>query len=241
MSCSISIDSLAFHHIKSGTSDSIKFKFDETKADKTGEFTQEKNCYANPLAAHLCYFLALGCWISLNAERLEWTEKLFLLPGAKNGSASQRYCNQLSEIVMRHEDTAKNILRLSHFNAHGLRKGSGSHASSATTLPPSFVSVAAHGEWSIGKILDVYFCFAMGGDQYLGWILALLDPSKETFSILPPHWKDQTHPAVLRGMKLCFGGVLEAHSSTSHDPSGLLSLLLALMVYHSDWLLQCMC
>ncbi len=177
----------------------------------------------------------------MNAERLESTEKLFLLPGAKNGSASQRYCNQLSEIVMRHKDIAKNFLRLSHFNAHGLRKGSGSHASSATTLPPSFVSVAAHGEWSIGKILDVYFCFAMGGDQYLGWILALLDPSKETFSILPPHWKDQTHPAVLRGMKLCFGGVLEAHSSTSHDPSGLLSLLLALMVYHSDWLLQCMC
>jgi hypothetical protein len=236
MSRSISIDSLAFHNIKSGTSDSIKFKFDETKADKTGEFTQEKNCYANPLAAHLCYFLALGCWISLNAERLESTEKLFLLPGAKNGSASQRYCNQLSEIVLRHEDIAKNFLRLSHFNGHGLRKGSGSHASSATTLPPSFVSVAARGVWSIGKILDVYFRFAMGGDQYLGRILALLDPSKETFSILPPHWKDQTHPAVLRGMNLCFGGVLAAHSSTSHDPSGLLSLLLASMVYHSDWL-----
>jgi hypothetical protein len=157
MSRSISIDSLAFHNIKSGTSDSIKFKFDETKADKTGEFTQEKNCYANPLAAHLCYFLALGCWISLNAERLESTEKLFLLQGAKNGSASQRYCNQLSEIVMRHEDIAKNFLRLSHFNAHGLRKGSGSHASSATTLPPSFVSVAARGEWSIGKFLMYIF------------------------------------------------------------------------------------
>ena len=69
MSRSISIDSLAFHNIKSGTSDSIKFKFDETKADKTGEFTQEKNCYANPLAAHLCYFLSLGCWMSLNATR----------------------------------------------------------------------------------------------------------------------------------------------------------------------------
>ena len=64
MSRSISVDGLAFHHIKSGASDSIKFKYDETKADKTGEFVQEKNCYANPLKPHVCFFLALGCWIS---------------------------------------------------------------------------------------------------------------------------------------------------------------------------------
>lgn len=237
MSRSISVDSLAFHNIKSGTSDSIKFKFDETKADKTGEFTQEKNCYANPLAAHLCYFLSLGCWISLNAKRLATTEKLFLSPGTKNGSASQRYCTQLSEMVMRHQDVAKCHLRLSHFNAHGLRKGSGSHASSATTLPPSFVAVAARGEWSIGKILDVYFKFALGGDQYLGRILALLDPNNVSFSILPPHWIDPTHPSVTQGIRISFGDVVSAHSGTSHDPSGLLSLLLASMVHHSDWLI----
>jgi hypothetical protein len=237
MSRSISIDSLAFHNIKSGTSDSIKFKFDETKADKTGEFTQEKNCYANPLSAHLCYFLSLGCWISSNAKRLASTEKLFLSPGTKNGSASQRYCTQLSEMVMRHQDVAKNHLRLSHFNAHGLRKGSGSHASSATTLPPSFVAVAARGEWSIGKILDVYFKFALGGDQYLGRILALLDPNTESFSILPPHWTNPAHPSIFRGINICFGDVVTAHSGTSYDPSGVLSLLLASMVHHSDWLI----
>ena len=37
MSRSISVDAIAFHQIKCGASDSIKFKFDETKADKTGE------------------------------------------------------------------------------------------------------------------------------------------------------------------------------------------------------------
>ena len=68
MSRSISIDGLAFHNIKSGVSDSIKFKFDETKADNTGKFVQEKNCYANPINPHLCFFLALGSWISGNAE-----------------------------------------------------------------------------------------------------------------------------------------------------------------------------
>jgi len=226
---------LAFHNIKSGTSDSIKFKFDEKKADKTGEFTQqEKNCYANPFTEHLCYFLSLGCWISLNAKRLASTEKLFLSPGAKNGIASQRYCTQLSEMVMRHKDVARCHLCLSHFNAHGLRKGSGSHASSATILPPSFVAIAERGEWSIGKILDIYFKFALGGDQYLGRILALLDPHHESFSILPPHWTDPAHPSVIQGIRICFGNVVTAHSGTNHDPSGLLSLLLASMVHHSD-------
>jgi hypothetical protein len=136
------INFLTFHNIKSGTSYSIKLKFEETKADKTVKFTQEKNCYANPFLAHLCYYLSLGCWISLNAKRLASTEKPFLSPGTKNGSALQQFCTQLSEMVIRHQDVAKNHLCLSHFNAHGLWKGSGSHASSATTLLPSFVAVA---------------------------------------------------------------------------------------------------
>jgi len=54
------------------------------------------------------------------------------------------------------------------FHAHGLRKGSKTHASSATTVPPAFTSVAARGKWSMGKILDINFQFAMGGDYYLG-------------------------------------------------------------------------
>ena len=240
MSRSISIDCLSFHNIKIGSSDSIKFKYDETKADKTGEFTQEKNCYANPLNAVHCFFLALGCWISIESERLETTENLFIIPGSKRGTASQRYCTQLSELVNRHFEAAKHHLRVSHFNAHGLRKGAGMHASSATTLPPSFVSVAARGEWSIGKILDVYFKFAMGGDFYLGRLLALLDPESEDFAILPPHWKDPTHQTITKALRITFGDVLLKHGETNHDPTGLLSLLLASMVHHSDWLLSIM-
>jgi hypothetical protein len=236
MSRCSNIDSLAFHHIKPGTSDALKFRFDETKTDKTGEFVQEKNCYANPFKPHLCFFLALGCWISLNADKLKSTEKLFLNEGKKAGSASQRYCSQLIEMVSKHFETARRYLRLSHFSAHGIRKGSGSYASSATTSPPSFVAVAARGEWSIGKVLDVYFKFAMGGDQYLGRLLAFLDPKDDSFSTLPPHWKDPTHPIVLEGLKVAFGDVLESHCQKKYDPSGILSLLLASLVHHSNWL-----
>jgi hypothetical protein len=38
----INVDSIALHSIKRGISDSITFKYDETKMDKTGEFVQEK-------------------------------------------------------------------------------------------------------------------------------------------------------------------------------------------------------
>ena len=36
---------------------------------------------------------------------------------------------------------------------------------STTTRPPLFTSIAARGVWSKGKVLDVYFQFAAGGDH----------------------------------------------------------------------------
>ena len=44
-------------------------------------------------------------------------------------------------------------------------------------------TLSLHSEqWSIGKIRDVYFKFAMGGDFYVLQLLASLDPD----GILPP-------------------------------------------------------
>ena len=114
-------------------------------------------------------------------------------------------------------------------------QGAGSHASSGTTHPPSFVAVAARGEWSIGKVLDVYFKFGLGGDQYLGRILAFLDPNLPEFSVLPPHWKDKKSPNVIAGLELNFPHLMK-HRDTQHDPTGLLQLMLASLVFHSDWL-----
>jgi hypothetical protein len=117
-------------------------------------------------------------------------------------------------------------------------KGSCLHASSASTMPSTFVAVAARGEGSIaiGKILDVYFKFAMGGDQYLGRILALLDPNEDSFATLPPHWKDPCHPSVFRAVKITFRNVLFKHGETTHNPTGLLSLLLASLIHHFAWI-----
>ena len=44
---------------------------------------------------------------------------------------------------------------------HGVRKGS--TVRSGTAMPVSFSSVAARGEWSMGKVLDVYFAHEEAG------------------------------------------------------------------------------
>ena len=86
----------------------------------------------------------------------------------------------------------------------------------------------------MGKILDTYFKFGPGGDQYLGRELALLDPNDKSFAVLPPHWKNPNDPKVDEGVRILFGRVGEVHTAMS----GILSLLLASVVYHSDWILD---
>ena len=235
MARSVSMDCLGFHHSKSETLDSIKCRFDETKADKTGEFVQEKK-YANPYKPELCFFLALGCHISLNAERLGETKIIFLDPGSNLGTASAQFCTQLAQLVIKHHEIARQYLRTSHCNGHSIRKGSGSYASSATTKPSLFVATAARGEWLIEKVHDVYFKFGMGGNQYLGRLFAFLDPNNSSFVVLPPHWKDLTRPTVVRGLQICFREILETHGNESHGYTGLLLLLLASIVHHSAWI-----
>ena len=238
MARSINVDSIALHCIKRGISDSITFKYDETKMDKTGEFVQEKNCYSNPHEPLYCVFTALGCYLSINAEALENNEKLFVSPGSKYRTAAQNFARHVHEMGTRHAETIKNYVRLSHFNIHGVRKGSGTHAASATTCPPLFTSIACRGEWSMGKILDIYFRFAAGGDYYLGQLLTLKDPMTAEFNTPCPHWKEPDDPLVLEGIRVTFGKILLSHEDTDHDPQGILSLLLASIVYHSDWILK---
>jgi hypothetical protein len=101
MARSINVDCLSLHNLKRGISDSIVFKYDETKMDKTGEFVQEKNVYSNPLKGqeHLCVFTALGCYLSLYSEQLEGTEKIFIRPGSQYRTAAQSFALQIGEIA----------------------------------------------------------------------------------------------------------------------------------------------
>jgi hypothetical protein len=83
-------------------------------------------------------------------------------------SDAYRYQEQLMGLVEANMDAV--------INAYGIRKGSVTLAASGTRCPPHIPFIAWHGEWSTGSILDVYWPFSEPGDQYLGRILAGLDP-----------------------------------------------------------------
>ena len=78
---------------------------------------------------------------------------------------------------------------ITSMSAHGIRKGSAAQVSCDTTCPPPIASIANRGDWSMGKVLDVYWQFADVGNAYLGRCLCGLDPNLSSFSVLPPHWR----------------------------------------------------
>ena len=71
-----SIDPLGFHNF-AVAQDSIKCKYDDSKADKDGEKLSEKNIYANPFDLCRCWWTAMGLYCALNVETLSKGEKFF--------------------------------------------------------------------------------------------------------------------------------------------------------------------
>ena len=122
-------------------------------------------------------------------------------------------------------------------NAYGLRKGSATMAVSGTTSPPPILSIARRGEWSIGKVFDVYWHFSEPGDHYLGRILAGLDPTNASFGNLPPHWilnNPMENEDISHAMTLLSGPILAKHGGSASDPTAMLLRCAAYIVYHYE-------
>jgi hypothetical protein len=110
-----------------------------------------------------------------------------------------------------------------------------------TTVPPSVSSIAARGEWTMGKVLDLYFQFAEPGDHYLGQVLVGLDVNSLDFATLPPHFNTDnpmSNDAICEAMNSMFSLVLQKHAGTTSDPLALLLRVLPSVIYHSDWLMD---
>ena len=60
----------------------VSFGLVKLELDRIG-YTTFYIVKCKPINPHLCFFLALGCWISVNAEILESTENFSLIPGTK--------------------------------------------------------------------------------------------------------------------------------------------------------------
>ena len=240
MARSANVDPLGFHNISLGT-DSIRIKYDDSKTKKSGEKLSTKNIYANPLDYTQCFYLGLGIYCCIYSNKLSTSEKLFLNQGTKGKSAATRYQEQLVGLLKDKHNIVRQHIRVKHFNAYGMRKGSATLAACGTTAPPPIPSIARRGEWSMGSVLEVYWHFSEPGDQYLGRILVGLDPTDATFGILPPHFTmidPENNADVKRAATMMYGPIIEGHKDKEHDPSALLYRCLASVVHHSDKLIE---
>ena len=150
-----SIDPLGLHNMKLG-SDSLVIKYDDSKADKSGERLSEKNIYANLIEWQECFWTGMGVWLALREGEGVMGDCLFLNEGVSEGTASKKYCKQVVGMVQPHLDTVKNHMNAEKFNPYVTRKGSATYAISGMMMPPLIPSIAQHGEWSIGSVLDLY-------------------------------------------------------------------------------------
>ena len=239
MARSVNVEPLGLHNLKVFR-DSLQFLYDQNKSDQEGAKTTVKHVYANPLNPFICPVLSLGIYVSLNASKFRDSEFLFKANAdAKKKAATNNYCSQLKELLNRKREIVVGFIRLAHANAHGWRKGSATHATSGTTAPPPIPSVARRGEWSLGKVLDVYWHCAEPGDHYLGRVVSGLDPLSKDFGVLPAHFKLENpleNPFVAEAMDLMFGPILRTWTDTPQDPTGVLLRLLAAVVHHFDWI-----
>ena len=233
MARSCNIEPLRLNNFSLGA-DSIIGKYDYSKADQTGERLSEKNIFANPFDWKTCFWTGLGIWVALRGEeKFAGNGNLFKSARSEKKSASNDYCEQVRGILKRHLEVAMLHMDIRKFSAHGFRKGSATNSLNGTTHPPSVVSVARRGEWSIGSVLDVYWHFGSIGDHYLGRVIALLNPNDPEFATLPPHWtlaEPLNNSHVAEAFRLTFGLTPKHHPHSK----GLLLRSLACMVYHHD-------
>jgi hypothetical protein len=234
MARSISIDPLALHNI-SICEDHFVICHDSTKSDKEGEKVHNKSVYCSPLDPILCPGVSLGIWLSLNQNTFrDNSEQIFIHRGARVGSAAHRYCEQLL-IIMK---ASWGIVQVhNHYVRTWYKERSATHVSCATTALPPIASLANRDDWSMGKVLDVYWQFADVGDAYLGQCLCGLDPTLSTFSVLPPNWTVDdpvNDPDIDDALQLMYGVII-----VGQHPNSIRVLLcvLASVTYASDWLL----
>jgi hypothetical protein len=122
MARSASIDPLHLDNFWLGT-DSIIGKYDESKADKAAERLSEKNLYSNPTIFKWCWWTGLGVWVALHGEdAFEGNRHLFLNAGAKAGTESTNYCEQVLAVVTPHIEELLQHIAPNRFNPYGLRK-----------------------------------------------------------------------------------------------------------------------
>ena len=78
---------------------------------------------------------------------------------------STKYFNAMNNFIETMKTRVRECIRPDHCDPYGLRKGSATHATSGTTVPPPLTSFFLRGEWSMGVVQDIYWKWCQIGDQ----------------------------------------------------------------------------
>ena len=241
MARSINIGELNFKSFSMGT-DSFIITFNDTKKDPTGEKVSPKNIYANHSDFRICPATATGLYLAVNDGKFA-NGRTTLFQNEKNTqkqSASHAYCDNLVKLFEYMGDKILQFVRPGHAASHGTRKGAAVHCTSGTTCPPPMTSVARRGEWSLGKIYEIYWLWAESGDQYCGRILVGYDPMSTDFDSIPPHFiEGLENEFVKQAMERTYPNIYQNEKKNPESPMiAILMRCLASIVHHSDVLIK---
>lgn len=232
MARSISIESLGFRNLRKGNN-LIQCRHDETKSEKSGDKVSIKNLFVNPENPSIYLFLSFSIYIAMESVSLSQTDFLFIKHRSKLGAGAKIFKDFLEKITQKYEDEVMCHIRPERSGYHGVKKGSSTYATTGAISPPSLISIYLRGEWSIGKVFDIYFKFGEFGDAYLGRILSGLDPNSPYFDILPPHFTvGLENQSIKKAVEVMYGHVILNHPSSAP----ILKLCLESIVYHSKFM-----
>ncbi|KAG9414613.1 hypothetical protein AC1031_021981 [Aphanomyces cochlioides] len=204
--------------------DAIGVKFYKTKTKQEGTTIRDpRHCYANPFCPRSCIFVALGIYFPCHTQLQHGN----LFPGSKQ---KDRFGKALSRLVAECQ-RLEGVVQAKEIGTHSIRKVVATYACSGTTGGPSIVSICLRCGWSLGNVMERYFRYEAAGDQFVGRIVAGLPINSGNFSALPPHFDVASDDDVVNAVKVMFPSLSTVSSMVS-----ILPLLLASLVYHSDFL-----
>ena len=199
--------------------DALAIQFTKMKVTKKGAFHFNKHLYANPHNPAVCPITALGCFLLINGGTMD-SFRLF-----------SKYDD--SKFIQKLKTAAQEAnIPVNLTGSHALRKASWSHSQNGTTCSPSYAATCLRADHSLGNVKDRYNCGGCAQDQYLGRILAGLNPLKIGFGVLPPHFHiSQTSRMLIREL-------FPAYKKWGSSFEPVLSKSLASVVYHYEFLID---
>ena len=217
------IAGILFNHL-SVNNDHLNVEWYITKTDQTAKKASDKAVYANPFHPLVCPIVSLGMYLMTMSPPRSTEHKKMLFPPIRvsmravgKRKQKSRFLKALHTLFKLAVD--KEFIPNWNINAgaHSLRKGAVTHAAGATTAAPSIISIILRAGWSLRGVENRYFRHEAAGDQYLGRILAGLDPTSGEFAILPPWFAATTQQdkKIVNGKdSILSHGILLQHTNT---------------------------